>query len=267
MKVPIPALSPDTLFPPILHHPQGEFWRAAENPFEPDRTTYSPVNAWWLAEAAMLAYHDQQAIREKLPASWALKAFFSNDGTQAYVAASATAVIVAFRGTEIRNAAEFILDWITNFTLQLEPEAGGQCHGGFIDGVNRVYSRVSEAIDQARAPNLPVWFCGHSLGAALATIAARRYPQAHALYSYGSPRTGDPAFCSSFPIPVFRIANDRDMVPHVPGTAAGYSHAGESLHIDADGSLHHREPPASWIPSLIHHAPLLYSLYLANQLG
>jgi len=46
----------------------------------------------------------------------------------------------------------------------------------------------------SNSPNLPWWFHRHSLGAALATLAARRFGHAHGLYTYGSPKVGDAAF-------------------------------------------------------------------------
>ena len=99
MKVPIPPASEDTVVPPIPRHPQGYFWRAGENPFDARATGFSVVNAWWLAEAALLAYDNEGAVRGSLPAGWELVRFFQGESTQAYVAGNSEAVIAAFRCT------------------------------------------------------------------------------------------------------------------------------------------------------------------------
>jgi predicted lipase len=74
---------------------------------------------------------------------------------------------------------------------------------------------------QGISGNQAVLFAGHSLGAALATIARRNASglagRAIALYTYGSPRVGDQAiYCPTYPGPAYRIVNDEDAVTHVP---------------------------------------------------
>lgn len=265
MRFPIPELSLDTYLPPVKAHPQGHFWLAGEHPFEPRATAFHSANAWWLAEAALLAYHNEAEVKAKLPKSWNLVRFLSRQSTQAYVAAGPDAVIVAFRGTEIRNFTQFVADWLMNFTVQLEPEGGGRCHGGFLDGVNLVQAELAATLEELGA-GLPVWFTGHSLGAALATIAAGRHGKAQGLYTFGSPRVGDAAYCSHFPSRSTRIVNQRDPVANVP-RARGYSHVGAPLWIDAQGQAHHQEPELTDLPlphHAIDHAPILYSIRLAN---
>ncbi len=66
--------------------------------------------------------------------------------------------------------------------------------------------------------------CGHSLGGALATLlaldtAANTTFKNPTVYTYASPRTGNPAFASTFDQVVtnsFRIANRLDLVPKLP---------------------------------------------------
>ena len=70
-----------------------------------------------------------------------------------------------------------------------------------------------------------VWFAGHSLGAAVATLAAARWhlrapERPKTLYTFAPPRVGDAAFAAVCEegFPVFRYVHDRDMVARVPPT-------------------------------------------------
>ena len=66
--------------------------------------------------------------------------------------------------------------------------------------------------------------CGHSLGGALVTllaldVAANTNFKNPTVYTYASPRTGDPSFASTYNQVVknsFRIANRMDLVPKLP---------------------------------------------------
>ena len=61
---------------------------------------------------------------------------------------------------------------------------------------------------------------GHSLGGAMATICAKRlseeYENVHCLYTYGSPRVGNPKWCKSHKVSHYRFQNNNDMVCKVP---------------------------------------------------
>ena len=73
-------------------------------------------------------------------------------------------------------------------------------------------------------PVSSVTICGHSLGGALVALlaldlAADTNFKNPTVYSYGSPRTGDPLFVSTYNQVVknsFRIANRLDLVPKLP---------------------------------------------------
>lgn len=70
--------------------------------------------------------------------------------------------------------------------------------------------------------NAQIFVTGHSLGGALATLAAcdiQRHTEFHhpILYTFASPRVGDSAFAKLFEdLSCFRIANSEDVVPTVP---------------------------------------------------
>jgi predicted lipase len=73
---------------------------------------------------------------------------------------------------------------------------------------------------------------GHSLGAALATLAAldlkANFPQLNIiLYNFGSPRVGNTDFASYYQSKIgtsWRITNNRDIVPHYPPQLLTYHH-------------------------------------------
>jgi len=131
----------------------------------------------------------------------------------------------------------------------------GAVHSGFKDALDAVYPRLAARLDALRAekPTRPVFFTGHSLGAALATLGADRFGGVRALYTFGSPLVGDEAFARGFRVPAYRIVNNNDVVARVPpiGPAAGppptvrrYVHVGDLRYIDHQGQLHHE--PSLW---------------------
>jgi pimeloyl-ACP methyl ester carboxylesterase len=77
-----------------------------------------------------------------------------------------------------------------------------------------------------------VTICGHSLGGALATLlaldlAANTAFAEPAVYTYGSPRTGDSLFAATYDQVVknsYRVTNRLDVVTALPPTFVGYEH-------------------------------------------
>ena len=93
---------------------------------------------------------------------------------------------------------------------------------------NTIRTKLFQDIKSVKAkyPTASYIITGHSLGAALATLAAfdlSRSGMIHAskmqVYNYGSPRVGNFEFVAAFAkerIPIYRIVNSRDPVAHVP---------------------------------------------------
>jgi hypothetical protein len=90
--------------------------------------------------------------------------------------------------------------------------------------------------------DLPLHLTGHSLGAALATLAGASgaLPTAVALYSFGSPRVGDACFrdcLTAQNLGMHRFVHGNDVVTTLaPEGWLGFTHVGNALHITRDGS-------------------------------
>ncbi|MDH3439046.1 MAG: lipase family protein, partial [Betaproteobacteria bacterium] len=93
-----------------------------------------------------------------------------------------------------------------------------------------------------------VWVTGHSLGGALAVLAAvKLFVESRVdiagLYTFGQPPLGTLGFCSELekqlPARFFRFVDHTDAVSDVPI----FSHVGEVRYFDTHGSMHLGEPP------------------------
>jgi triacylglycerol lipase len=72
----------------------------------------------------------------------------------------------------------------------------------------------------------PLFYTGHSMGAALAAIAAFRHPP-QAVYTFASPRIGNDALVTSLAqVPIYRVVDDQDAVTLLPPKLLGFRHVG-----------------------------------------
>lgn len=68
-----PAIAAN-LLPPNMNH--DYFKCAAKHPFRHNENSFSLINAWWLAEAPLLAYADERFAKEKFAAACLMAKFF-----------------------------------------------------------------------------------------------------------------------------------------------------------------------------------------------
>jgi|WetSurMetagenome_2_1015567.scaffolds.fasta_scaffold117552_2 triacylglycerol lipase len=284
----LPEITWERLAPPYLdyHYFQG----AKTQPFRPQAQGFDMVNAWWLIEASTLAYADLDYVSEKFQGAGLPEVkFFSGSSTQCYVAANEGFLILVFRGTEIRRRApesdfaNIIEDLVADAKIALvDSGQGGKVHRGFKTALDEVWENEG-LLDYLRTKDdgrRTFWFTGHSLGAALATLAAGRYGRVRGLYTYGSPRVGDGNFKAAFTIPTYRFVNHDDFVTQVP-LPLFYRHVGDLKYIDGEGLLHANPNPReaaniltilaafadAFIPSaLVEHVPLLYATHIWNNI-
>ena len=96
---------------------------------------------------------------------------------------------------------------------------GGRLHSGFKKQYDDVADRVEMVLDDEEVREKPLFITGHSLGGAVAAIAARRLSadrQIAACYTFGAPRVGTEEWVSRIKTPIYRIVNSADPVPTLP---------------------------------------------------
>jgi hypothetical protein len=156
---------------------------------------------------------------------------------QGFLALANDLAVLAFRGTEITSATDVLTDIDA---VKKSWDVGGEVHKGFGDAALEIWPLVSPALDAARGRLL---FTGHSLGAALATLAASLYRSSHTkrdvgLYTIGSPRCGDAAFLKTLDgLRAERHVDCCDVVCHLPPQKMGFEHYGEFHYIKSSGEL------------------------------
>jgi predicted lipase len=143
------------------------------------------------------------------------------------IAKRADATIIAIAGTE--PAA-----WQNLATDLAVFQSRSNTHSGFQDATDAIQPQIENAI---RTSTKPVLFTGHSLGGAMAVIAALRARTESfsplALYLFGAPRAGGATFAARYnPVlgeRTYRLVHGFDIVSRVPTSSMGYHHVGRLL--------------------------------------
>lgn len=203
------------------------------------RAAYSDRMAWVLASMAHLAYdrfEDDHTSHRLFVAKLEsggfklIQTFYSKEtDTQAFLAESKDGyAVLAFRGTEVTKRQDLVIDANAVKVSVLE----GRIHGGFRAAFESVADDVENSV--LKLPDIPLYITGHSLGAALATVATQRLEhklklreRIAACYTFGSPRVGDTHYDIEFKSPIYRIVNTTDIVTIIPLLAMGYIHIGD----------------------------------------
>ena len=187
------------------------------------------------AKLSAHAYKSEKAAinaAKKMGFKWVK--LISRDGAEVLVAKDRNDLWFAFRGTEPSKVNDVMAD--LNM-IKGAAKAGGKVHSGFQKEVNDLWMDVLAEIehnDQLKVRK-DVYMTGHSLGAAMATIAATRYAP-HELFTFGSPRVGGPRFIKNIKCPHLRFMNNNDIVCRIPPAWLGFRHHGEMIYFNADGN-------------------------------
>jgi hypothetical protein len=214
------------------------------------RAAYSDRTAWLMAVFSQLAYvpfKDNQPAPVKdqpkqlagagfaelepylAPSGFQVRATFNKGNVQTFLAVNPDELaVLAFRGTANWQ------DWEINLNALRMPMPGFEAvsvHSGFWDAYVDSADDILAAVNQHVSPDLGLYITGHSLGGALAQIAAAKLERDNlaACYTFGSPRVATKAFDRFVKCPHYRLVNHWDLVPGVPLPMFlwGYRHTGD----------------------------------------
>ena len=182
---------------------------------------------------ARLAYDTPENInRTMFENSYDSVSFIEYQGAQCFLAMKDTECVISFRGTELQSPNDIAAD----VKINLVPFGRGNVHEGF----RREYNKLKPFIYNLLRTNVVsiIRLVGHSLGAALATLAAVELQALYfvEIYTFGSPRVGDCNFVKDLSqTKHFRFVNNNDTVTNLP--FFGYMHHGTCMYINAKGNL------------------------------
>ena len=190
------------------------------------------------AELSKLAYYDPKDIADAVAAFGLQDFHFLEQGNaQAYLFSTMYDCVVVFRGTERDEIDDLKADVDA---VMVVADTVGRVHRGFKREVDDLWQPMETIL---RDNQKPLWFTGHSLGGAMATIAAGRCVLSNipsnpeGLFTFGSPRVGSRRYINFVKIDHYRWVNNNDIVARMPPRWLGYSHAGRELYLDSYGKV------------------------------
>lgn len=203
-------------------------------------------------------------IREYIVDNWAAEAssvggtsggeikveFKSKHGIEYFLASNDNLVILCFRGTEVHKLSDIITDmraWqveipekkrkaIADDAKALSSQSASpktktksvapKFHEGFWSALNGVWEQIAQN-PVWKVSKKQVWITGHSLGGALATLAAYRLvrdevisaDQINGVFTFGQPRVGDVQFAGGYSGTRdrhYRFVHNCDIVTMIP---------------------------------------------------
>ena len=216
-------------------------------------------NALFLAQACSLAYLDAAIGVARFREELGLEAkLLSVGNTQVYVGQNARVLVVAFRGSQAPNTLDGLKDWLltnaNNYLILPEGQigtdfaaagVGSRFHRGFMEALHDIWEPLLAVVTKAtESSDRPLWVTGHSLGGALALLAAwrlqRNFITVHEVVTFGAPMIGNgtaaKAFEQEFVGKIFRYVNFEDPVPLLPSislVANTYAHCQSEVSLTA----------------------------------
>lgn len=138
-------------------------------------------------------------------------------------------------------------DMLTDARVKKTEWHAGNVHEGF----HAAYDSVREKIEALLPADARLVIAGHSLGGALASLAAHdlgleSFYKVEQVITFGSPRVGNGLFARSYDDRLssrtFRLVNDGDPVPHLPWVCGSYHHVRQQVYLSDRGTIRVDQP-------------------------
>lgn len=183
---------------------------------------------------------DAKGVRDSLRRAEFSDVEFLSDRAHAIAARSANGKVrvLAFRGTNADDPSDISTDAeavLVPLARDGRENVDVRVHLGFQNALDSIRGKIMRWLHDH--PAAMTVFTGHSLGAALATLAACLCDEARVI-TFGSPKVGDDAFAQMLSRRnIVRYVDCCDMVCQVPPPLLGYSHAGTQIYINRFGEI------------------------------
>ena len=232
--------------------PPADYSRTAFDQFRASRAGFDLDDARAMMWMSQLAYETDtpQTIAEVAPL-WDFKpielvrAQARQIDTRAIVGERADCIVVAFAGTDPALSKNLM----TDVDCRLTPN---DTHEGFQAAIDAAWQQIETKITALiQASPRPVFFSGHSLGAAMAVLAAEKVKDGSlrptAVYTFGMPRAGGRLFKTRYNRMLgdctYRLVHGGDTVACMPdsvkvlGMLTEFQHVGRLLTCKSGGKF------------------------------
>ena len=231
-----------------------------------------------MAELAKMAYRNiTEAAQKAKELGFKLVEFYEEGNAQGYRFVSDHDIVIACRGTEME-----IGDVLADLKFHRVSacidcaDVPGLVHRGFRAEACQLWDAMhNDILAESDRGVHKLWFTGHSLGAAMATLLAMFAQQTKdalnvsGLVTFGSPRVGNrefTQFIDQVAPECVRWVNNDDAVTKVPLNLLGhYSHCGHLMYLKEDGTFLN---DVSWLKIFADRAlGRLYHIFCCRNLG